>query len=254
MNFLELLAAPGALSSVFQPIVDVGDAASCAPRLHALEGLTRGPAGTMVERADDLFAHVRKAGLEPFVDRLCISAALGAAKAFPSSTALALNVHRTTVTTSSDFASALMHILASHDVAPERITLEILEHSQSQSGCGLARALEGLRARGVRIALDDIGSGASDFRMLLDLRPEFLKIDRYVIDGLTVDPWRRAVVECVLELAERVGAGVIVEGVEGEEQLTLLRSLGARLVQGLLFGGPTRAADLRAHSFFRASA
>jgi EAL domain-containing protein (putative c-di-GMP-specific phosphodiesterase class I) len=250
-DVLELLTAPGALNALFQPIVDVSGA---TPKLHALEGLTRGPAGTMLEGADVLFEYVRRKGYEPLIDRICVCGALEEARAFPEGTALSLNVHLATLVRSPTFVAALAEALDRTGIPATRITLEIVEHGPACAPLALAHALDRLRASGLSIALDDVGSGSSNFKMLVDLRPDYLKIDRYIVDGITSDPYRRAVVESLLQLGARLGSRVVVEGVETEPQLTLLRSLGVRLVQGHLFAAATRASELRHHALLRRAA
>ena len=250
-SLLDALVAPGALRPVFQPIVDVSYG---TPRLHALEALTRGPKGTALESADALFDYVRRKGHEQLVDRVCIDNALEAAAAFPATTRLTLNVHLATLVRSSGFVGALFASLDRHGIAPTRITLEIVEHAATCAPAALAQALDRLRSAGIQIALDDIGSGAANFRMLVDLRPDYLKIDRYFVDGIHGDPYRRAVVETVLELGNRIGARVVVEGVSVAAQLGLLRSLSVKLAQGHLFACATRASELRDHALLRNAA
>ena len=111
---LGLLTAPSALTALFQPIVDVSDA---TPKLHALEGLTRGPAGTMLEGADVLFEYVRRKGYEPLIDRICVCGALEEARAFPEGTALSLNVQR----------SSFPELISSEKQSPGRLAEVMLK-------------------------------------------------------------------------------------------------------------------------------
>jgi EAL domain-containing protein (putative c-di-GMP-specific phosphodiesterase class I) len=250
-SLLDVLVAPGALRPVFQPIVDVS---GTTPRLHALEGLTRGPVGTELESADVLFDCVRRRGWEQLVDRICIDNALDVARAFPATTRFSLNVHLATLVGSHGFVNSLAAALDRNGVSPTRLTLEIVEHAAPCATGVLAQALDRLRSSGIQIALDDIGSGASNFRMLVDLRPDYVKIDRYIIDGINGDPYRRAVVESIVELGGRIGARVVVEGVAVPAQLTLLRSLGVKLAQGHLFACAAGASELRHHRLLRSAA
>src|SRR5262249_2947951 len=93
-TLLDRILEPGGLSVRFEPILDVvGD----EPRLHYLEGLIRGPRGTTVEAPDILFEYVRKKGSAAVVDRACIAAILGAARALPRHVSVAFNVHASTL-------------------------------------------------------------------------------------------------------------------------------------------------------------
>ena len=124
------------------------------------------------------------------------------------------------------------------------MTVEIVEHAPPWDSEAFLRALASLRQLGTSIALDDVGLGQSNFKMLLDASPEFLKLDRYFVDGCTHDPKRRAVIGSIEELARRFGARVIAEGVETEEDLLTVRALGVSLVQGFLFSKPLSALEL----------
>jgi EAL domain-containing protein (putative c-di-GMP-specific phosphodiesterase class I) len=85
------------------------------------------------------------------------------------------------------------------------------------------------------LALDDIGLGHSNYKMILDCRPDYFKIDRYFVQGAGSDFYRQAVLKSVSELARPFGARVVVEGVENEEDLVAARAAGATLFQGFAF-------------------
>jgi hypothetical protein len=99
---------------------------------------------------------------------------------------------------------------------------------------GLLDGITALRDLGVRIALDDVGLGQSNYRMMLDCHPEYFKLDAYFVRGLTGDPKRRAVVESVATLAKALGSSVVAEGVELNQDLALLGRMGIELVQANL--------------------
>ena len=83
---------------------------------------------------------------------------------------------------------------------------------------------------GIPIALDDIGEGHSNYRMILDCRPEFFKIDKYFVQGSHRDSARRAVLQSVVTLAANFGSPVIAEGVEELADLDLVTSVGINFV------------------------
>jgi EAL domain-containing protein (putative c-di-GMP-specific phosphodiesterase class I) len=108
--------------------------------------------------------------------------------------------------------------------------------------------LEELRRREVRIALDDVGLGQSNFKMIVDAMPDFLKIDRYFVHSCHSDRSRRVVARSIAELARQFDAAPIAEGLELAEDLEVLRDLGISLFQGYLLGRPTSARELAAAS------
>jgi EAL domain-containing protein (putative c-di-GMP-specific phosphodiesterase class I) len=242
-TFLE----PGQLLPVFQPIVDV---ASGEARVHGLECLTRGAPGTRFESAEVMFEYVRYKAAEPRIDRACIAAAFGAARVFPPGVRLSANVHAATLARDPSFPHALEAMVASCGVDPRRLTLEITEHSAPWMTPTFFRTLAHVRQQGVAIALDDVGLGHSNFKMMVDVRPEVLKVDRYFVHGARHDDFRRAIIDAVVHLAERVGAQVVAEGVGDEDDLEAVRASGVTLIQGFYFARPAPAESLLLHALF----
>ena len=99
-------------------------------------------------------------------------------------------------------------------------------------------ALDRLRALGIRISLDDFGSGHSSLSYLKRLPADILKIDKSFTKGLGVEVEDTAIVQTVVDLAHILGMEVVGEGVEIEAQETLLREMGCDFAQGYLFAKP----------------
>lgn len=240
MSLLDDILAPLALTTVFQPIVDFGEADR--PTLHGYEALTRGPHGTHAEGANVLFEYVRLKRAEPTVDRACVLSALRAARAFPVCPTLSLNVHASTLGQDEHFGALLLDTAAANGFEPEQLVIEVVEQSSAWNSTGFARALDGLRGAGIAVALDDFGVGHSNFQLLVDIRPDYVKIDRCFVAGSPKDRAKRAVLRSIAELAREVGATVVAEGVETPAELAVVRDAGIRLVQGYLLSPPRAAA------------
>ena len=103
-----------------------------------------------------------------------------------------------------------------------------------------------LCALGVRIVIDDFGSGYSSMSHLTRLRARKLKIHRSLVADLAVDPDAEAIVAAVISLAHRLGLRVVGEGVESEAQVARLRANGCDDGQGYLFSQPLAAAQFEA--------
>jgi len=231
---VDQLLAPGALSTRFQPIVTERGAER---GVFAYECLTRGPADTNFARADILFEYGRLKGIEAMLDRACILQALATATRL-GAVDLALNVHASTLARSVGFTKDLLNAATKCGFGPEQIILEIVEQAPVLNRRDFLQALDSLRAAGFRIALDDVGHGHSNFAMMLDARPDFLKIDRHFTNGASREPMRAAVVDSITAFAARAGARVVAEGVEQEEDREYLTGLGIDLLQGYLFARP----------------
>lgn len=229
---LDQIVEVGALRVLFQPIVELNGK---TPRVHAVECLLRGPAGTNMESADVLFEYVRRKRVESLVDRVCVAAALRAARELPPTIELSVNMHASTLGLDPGMADFLRNAACENGVALARLTVELVEHTCSRDTTAFRGSIESLRALGVRIALDDVGLGYSNFKMMLESRPDYLKADRYLVSECDRDPARRAVLASLTTLARDLAARVVAEGVERSEELATIRSLGIDLVQGFLF-------------------
>jgi EAL domain-containing protein (putative c-di-GMP-specific phosphodiesterase class I) len=141
----------------------------------------------------------------------------------------------------SAFVDELGAILRSSGIEPGRLHLEITESVMAQDPELMLRRLQRIRSLGVRIALDDFATGYSSLALLRQMPVDLLKIDRcFVADIGTVAP-DRELARVILELGRTLGISVIAEGIEREDQLARLLSLGCELGQGFYLGKPLPA-------------
>ena len=117
---------------------------------------------------------------------------------------------------------------------PRRLTVEIVESGLVQDRPAVSARLARLRAAGIRIAVDDFGTGYANLAYLTSLPLDLIKIDRGLVADLVGGRRDRIVVRAMIRLARELGLGVIVEGVETEGQLSLLSEWGCDLYQGFL--------------------
>ena len=144
-----------------------------------------------------------------------------------------------------DLPALVLEILTTTGLAPERLELEITETALFDD---LDRALEGLRrlkSLGVRIAMDDFGTGFSSLSTLHSFPFDKLKIDRSFVKAMDVDERARAIVRAVLGLGLSLGIPVVAEGVETDQQRQFLRGEGCAELQGFGIGRP---APIDAHA------
>jgi EAL domain-containing protein (putative c-di-GMP-specific phosphodiesterase class I) len=176
--------------------------------------------------------------------RACVVAVLDAARGLPKDAVLGINVHASTLAMDGGFVAFLMDAILSRGLCAAGLVVEVVEHAPPWDVVGFRAALQALKGLGVRIALDDVGIGHSNFMMVLECRPDYFKVDRHFVSGCHQDLHRRAVLASIAQLARPFGARVVGEGVEEPADLVALRRLGINLVQGYLFGQPVAAADL----------
>jgi EAL domain-containing protein (putative c-di-GMP-specific phosphodiesterase class I) len=227
----------------FQPIFAIGNGRR---RPWAAEALVHGPGGTNFETAGVLFDYVRLKHEEISTDHHCISGALKHAAALPSDLRISLNVHAVTIEKDEDFANFIAREAELNGIDPRRIIMEIVEQSRYWRVAWVKRGVARLREKGMSLALDDIGCGHCNYQMIVDLEPEYLKLDRYFVQGCEQEPGRRAVLRSVHQLAGDVGAKVIAEGVETRNELETIRAIGIPLAQGFGLAPPVPVHELAA--------
>jgi EAL domain-containing protein (putative c-di-GMP-specific phosphodiesterase class I) len=216
------IIAERAFHPVFQPIIDLGTGLTVG-----FEALTRFANG---DRPDQVFSDAVKAGIGAELEAATLRAAVRYAAFLPADAWLSLNV-------SPSFLGAyaeLAEILAGRN---RPITLEITEHDLIDD---YPRLHDAMRALGsdVRLAVDDAGAGVANFRHLVNLRPDLVKIDAGLIRGVEADVSRQALIVGLVHFAEVSGAQVLAEGVETELELDTVKRLGVTLAQGYLLARP----------------
>jgi EAL domain-containing protein (putative c-di-GMP-specific phosphodiesterase class I) len=185
------------------------------------------------------------------LDRSCLSAALRAAGKLEGDFRVSVNVHASTLAADPDFPSFIADASDESSIDLSRLTIEIVEHSPPHAVKEFRTALAKLRTLGVLVAIDDIGLGYSNFRMIVDAQADYFKIDRYFVSGIERDPYRFAVLESVAKLAAKVDARVIAEGIETATELGSVIEAGIHLVQGFYFSEPLSPERLQVHSMFK---
>jgi diguanylate cyclase (GGDEF)-like protein len=147
-----------------------------------------------------------------------------------------------------EYATRVSGVLRRHRVPPERLVVEVTEHAVALDIQQLVDRLTALRAAGVRVALDDFGSGYSSLGQLRTLPVDILKIDRALTAPTGLAPVRFAppLADVVVQLGNRLGLDVVAEGITEEGQHKVLEEAGCRYAQGDLFGRPMPAERVEA--------
>lgn len=213
------------LHMVFQPIVELE--AGHVVGLEALARFTERPR----RMPETWFAAATEVGLLKDLDLAAVRRALVELDRIPLGTYLTVNVSPETIR-----SEALARLLEGS--VEDRIVLEVTEQSAVADYDGLAACLQPMRERGVRLAVDDVGAGFASLGHVLRLSPEFMKLDRTLVAGLSADPVRRSLIERLASFADEVGIAAIAEGIEGEEDLDALRALRVPYGQGFYLGRP----------------
>jgi len=183
---------------------------------------------------DQWFADAQACGLGKELDELTFTTALEHFDTLPDGVYLSVNAGPELLV-DPEFRRRLGESGAPLD----RLVIEITEHARVADYPALNAAVACLRDAGVRFAIDDTGAGYASLNHVLQLRPESIKLDRALIDGVDSDPARRSLVTALVLLALEIGASVTGEGVETADQLSALSTLGVDQAQGYLLARPS---------------
>lgn len=143
-----------------------------------------------------------------------------------------------------DFVSQVLHILKKYDVSPREIELEITESVLIDDLSGVKDKLFLLREYGIRVSLDDFGTGFSSLSYLKGLPIDTLKIDKSFIDNVVEDDSSRIITESMISMVGKLGFETVAEGVETQEQYEYLRDIGCDTIQGYLLGHPEPVSEI----------
>ncbi|MEW5991803.1 MAG: EAL domain-containing protein [Chloroflexota bacterium] len=214
-----------AFAPVFQPIVHLETG-----EVVGFEALTRFADGT---RPDLAFAEARSLDVGLDLELACLRAAITAAEVLPPGPWLSLNVSPRVI-----LSNGRLHAVL--DLRSRPTVLELTEHERVDDYAALRSAIVKL-GPDLRIAVDDAGAGIANFSHLVELRPDFVKIDIGLVRGINADLTRQALVVGLRHFAQATERDVIAEGIETETERRTLRALGVNLGQGFLFGQPAPA-------------
>jgi diguanylate cyclase (GGDEF)-like protein len=218
-----ILDSPELVTPVFQPIVDLASG-----RVAGYEGLSRFPSDDG-RRPDEWFDLARRCGLGPLLQALALRR-LVEVPGRPNRTWLSLNLDAGALATDA-IQAALPGDLTG-------IVIEVTEQELPPDDEVLQRSLAGLRARGAKIALDDAGAGYAGLQHVVRIRPDIIKLDRSLVQGVDADGERLALIESFAAFSARTGALLCAEGIETAEELRVLVEARVDLGQGYHLGRP----------------
>lgn len=220
---LQGLLQRGGLRTLVQPIVRFADG-----KLLGYEALSRGPVGSPLERADQLFGAAAHCGLSRELEIACAWQALEQGASLLPAHWLTLNLSSASLTDAS-----LRQALARPGVV-----VEITEHLPLGDIQALQPLLAELRAGGAQVALDDTGCGYADLEAARALRPDFVKLCITIIRNLGSNPAVLADLAQSTEKLKTLGISILAEGVEHPDEEAILRGLPIDYAQGWRYGQP----------------
>ncbi|WP_051181151.1 EAL domain-containing protein [Arthrobacter sp. TB 26] len=225
------------LVTAFQPIRELSTG-----RVVGVEAFTRFVSDGS-DPAGEWFAAAAKAQLGSELELAALESALNSAVHLPAHLYVALKLSPATC-----LDPLLPGLLEESMVAVDRVVLELTDALADMQPANaladmqpaaLADALAPLRKRGLRLAVDHVGSHFDSIRQIRQICPDFIKLDRNLVAGIETDPLRHAFGEVMTDFAEQLGAVLIAEGIETSDELAAVAGLGVTTGQGYHLGRPT---------------
>jgi len=212
---------------VFQPIVYLEPR-----RLFAYEVLTRGPENSQLHSPEDLFKCALNYGMLPDLEIVCRKKALAKIGKLIEEKLFFVNTSPCLIE-----SDRLKEILALYK-NPEQIVLEIVERSEIKDFSIFCKTVNSIKARGFKISIDDVGSGYSSLDTIAALEPDFVKIDMAIVRDIHLNPTRQNLIKAIMFFCNQDKIVPIGEGIETEDEMKSLISLGVEVGQGYFLGRP----------------
>lgn len=235
---IDALIADRRLVTHFQPILSARQQS-----IVGVEALSRGvpSAGEgEIVAPKTLFALAASQGLTARLETLCCETAVqqfAGLPGRPDGLMLFVNLSLSIVRDQSITADALRALVCAAGLSPAHVAVEILE-AEIDDMQQLCELVASFRAAGFLLALDDVGVGHSNLNRIPLIRPDILKVDRSLISGIDGDYYRQETLKSLVGLSRKIGALVVAEGIETEDEAMVALELGADLLQGYFLGRP----------------
>ena len=224
---------------VYQPIVSLQREAG-----FGFEALTRIEPGEAFDGPLPLFKFADEEGEHYALDRIARAKAIADSAIAGSQRKLFINVTARIMDDPHFTSGQTLVLLERCGMSPRNVVFELTERTSIEDFGAAKKILDHYRSQGYQIAIDDVGAGYSSLQSIVELRPDYLKIDRSLVENIHRDEMKQHLMSTFVQLASRMRIEVIAEGIEQSEELETVRNMGVHYGQGYLLGRPTRRGRL----------
>ncbi|MEJ7688574.1 MAG: GGDEF domain-containing protein [Variovorax sp.] len=235
---LQRLMDESRLSPVFQPVVDLRTAS-----IYGHEALIRGPHDGPLHMPAELLELAARASLQVEFELHCVDLALRRWASLGQAGRLFVNMSPDVLLRAADdgLPHSLRSLLSASRVSPHLVVIELTEQGSASDWPALRQAVKAVRSLGVLLALDDFGEAHSGLRRWAELRPDFVKIDKFFTRSISTAHENVEVVRAIQQIGSAMGTQLIAEGITQADDLRLLRDLDIHYGQGHFLGRPAEA-------------
>lgn len=232
-RFFQNLVESKLIYPVYQPIVSLRNGAA-----YGYEALTRLPVNSWFGGPMELFRYAEENGAVYKLDRVARELAIDGCLKLGSDQKLFINVMAQIMEDPRFSPGRTISLLEEHHLSPNQVVFEITERNSIEDYPSVKKALQHYRSQGYRIAIDDVGAGYSSLQSIVELRPDYMKVDRSIIQQIHKDDVKEHILTTLQEVAGKIGSELIAEGIETGEELDKLVQLGVPYAQGYWLGRP----------------
>ena len=231
---LERLLAESSIKSVYQPIVRLGDG-----RVFGYEALTRCPEGSLFDGPLALFRFAENNQMALALDRLARETAIRHSPALGAVQKIFINVTMSIINDPHFVSGQTVRWLSEKGMFPGQVVFELTERSSIDDFEAAKKILGHYRSQGYEIAIDDAGAGYSSLQSIVELSPDYIKVDRSLVRLADKDEMKKHMLRTFVRFAKKMNIRTVAEGIERPEELRLLRAMGFDFAQGYLIGRPS---------------
>lgn len=216
---------------VYQPIVSLTSGCTMG-----WEALLRGPEGSNFHHPDQIFRIAEASDCLAEIEIMGHRAAVSKVGYLGSDRRLFLKAHPHVIHNTQFVGSGFVDYLSIFNMTPQNIVFEITERQYVDNYKRLIQKINSLRSHGFSIAVDDVGSGYAGLQAIGEIRPDYLKIDMSLVQNIHRDRVKMAVLEMLVAFTEKIGGGIIAEGVESDKELYAIMKMNIHFGQGYFIG------------------
>ncbi|QDQ00464.1 EAL domain-containing protein [Lysinibacillus fusiformis] len=229
------------LHTYFQPIVDLQ-----TKQTMGFEALNRPETSELFSSVDSFYEFVGQTDCVFLFECFCRNLSLQRFKErlhgdlLNKNFMLFLNIHPNVLLDKKYHSGETLQLLKELGIKPQQVVFELTERSAVIDFVEFERVLSNYRSQGYRIAVDDVGSGYNSLKTLIYLKPEFIKLDRSLIQYIDKNSEQQQLVTLLMKYAVQAETKIIAEGIERQEELDYLHQIGIHYAQGYALGKPAK--------------
>jgi len=221
-------------TTLFQPIFSLSNGA-----VVGYEALTRGPEESVLYNPEKLFESAKNENLLWEMELSTRSSAIEKFLSLQSDKILFLNVDPDIIKDEKFVKGSTKHLFENM-IKQSNIVFEITEKTAIKDYIEFKKIIENYKTQGYKIAIDDVGAGYSGLTTISEVRPNYIKIDMFLIRDIDKDNFKKSIVRALVELANNSNLKLIAEGIETLDELKTVIELGIPMAQGFLLGKPSK--------------